>query len=72
MSCYLRHLKGILAEAGIEVTATNKSEADRALHQIAGVQYKDCPGAWRALKQQMATEAGRADIAQKLRQAMAK
>ena len=43
MSCYLRHLKDILSEAGIEVTAANRKEIDRAFHQITGVPYKECP-----------------------------
>ena len=45
MSCYSRHLKDILAEAGIEVTLANKKEVDRALHKIVEVAHKDCPGA---------------------------
>jgi len=32
MSCYLRHLKDILGEAGIEITADNKKQIDRAIH----------------------------------------
>ena len=72
MSCYLRHLNDVLAEAGIEVTPANKKDVDRALHEIAGVAYKDCPNAWRNLKSQMANEAGRAVVVKKLRKAMAK
>lgn len=37
MSCYFRHLKDILNEAGIEVTASNKKQIDRIIHEIAGV-----------------------------------
>jgi predicted Fe-Mo cluster-binding NifX family protein len=53
MSCYFRRMKDVLSEAGIEVTAANKKQVDQALHQIVGVTYKDCPAAWKALKQQM-------------------
>jgi len=42
MSCYFRHLKGVMAEAGVEVTQANKKDVDRALHEIVGVAYKDC------------------------------
>ena len=72
MSCYLRHLKDVLAEAGVEVTPANKKEVDRALHKIVGVTYEDCPSAWKNLKQKMANEADRAAVVKKLRKALAK
>ena len=53
MSCYFRHLKSILEEAGIEVTPTNKKQIDQAIHQIVGVTYKHCPETWKELKQQL-------------------
>lgn len=51
MSCYFRHMKDVLDEAGIEVTAENKKEVDRALHRAAGVEYKDCSAAWKKIKE---------------------
>lgn len=51
MSCYLRHMKDILNEAGITVTPANRKRIDEVFHQMAGVTYKDCPAAWRSLKQ---------------------
>ena len=51
MSCYFRHVKGILGEAGIEVTASNKKHIDRVFHEMVGVAYKACPTTWRMLKQ---------------------
>jgi len=56
MSCYFRHLKNILEEAGIEVTPDNRKQVDRAIHQIVGVTYKDCPETWKRLKQQLTGE----------------
>jgi len=53
MSCYFRHLKNILEEAGIEVSAGNRKQIDQAIHQIVGVTYKHCPGTWKRLKQQL-------------------
>ena len=53
MSCYFRHLKDILEGAGIEVTPTNRKQVDQAIHQIVGVNYKDCPETWKKLKQQL-------------------
>lgn len=71
MSCYLRHLKDILAEAGVEVTPGNKRQVDQAIHRIVGVEYKDCPVAWKALKQQiMDDEQKRRDFVAKLKNAL--
>jgi hypothetical protein len=67
MSCYFRHIKDILDEAGIEVTPGNKKQIDQAIHQIVGVAYKDCPATWKRLKQQiMGDEQKRRDLARKL------
>ena len=71
MSCYFRQLKDILAEAGVEVTPGNRKEIDRAIHKIVGVEYKDCPVAWRALKQQKSgDEQKRRDFVKKLKNAI--
>jgi len=53
MSCYFRHLKDILDEAGIEVSPGNRKQIDQAIHQIVGVTYKHCPETWKRLKQQL-------------------
>ena len=71
MSCYFRHLKDILDEAGIEVTSSNKKEVDQAFHQIVAVTYKDCPATWKKLKQELAGDAQkRRDLIQKLQSAI--
>ena len=71
MSCYFRHLKDILDEAGLEVTSSNKKEIDRAFHQIVGVTYKDCPAAWKRLKQELTgDEQRRGGLSQKLKNAI--
>jgi len=70
MSCYFRHLKDILNEVGIEGTSSNKKEIDQAIHQIVGVDYKDCPAAWKRLKQELSDdEQKRQEIVQKLQNA---
>ena len=70
MSCYFRHLKDILDEAGVEVAAGNKKQIDQAIHQMVGTSYKDCPGTWRRLKQEiLADEPKRQDFIAKLRNA---
>ena len=56
MTCYFRHLHGIFKKVGIEITGDNKGEIDRAIHGIVGVEYKNCPVAWREVKKRMAED----------------
>ncbi len=51
MSCYFRHMKDILDEAGIEVTADNKKDIDRVIHKIVDTEYKNCPDTWKKVKE---------------------
>lgn len=70
MSCYFRHMKDVLGEAGITVTTANKKDIDQSLHQIAGVPYKECPAAWKKLKEDLSTGSEkRHELAFKLRKA---
>jgi hypothetical protein len=57
----------ILKEAGVEVTPSNKKEVDRLIHSIVGVDYKNCSGAWKAVKGQRVEESLRAELIEKLR-----
>ena len=66
MSCYFRHIKDILYEAGIEVTPGNKKQIDQSIHQIVRTTYKDCPATWRRLKQIVGHEQERQDLIKKL------
>ncbi len=71
MSCYLRHLKEILDEAGITVDPENRKRIDSAFHQIAGVPYKDCSTAWKALKETLLADEGkRRELVKKLKTAL--
>ena len=71
MSCYFRHLKDILSEAGIEVTPSNKKQIDRAIHDIVEVTYKDCPATWQKLKREIVTDKQkRRDFVEKLQNAI--
>ncbi len=56
MSCYFRHLRDILSEAGIETTASNRKRIDQAIHGVVGVAYKDCPATWKRLKQEVLSD----------------
>jgi hypothetical protein len=50
MTCYFRHLNEVFKKAGIEVTSQNRQDVDRIIHDIVGVDYKNCPAAWRQIK----------------------
>ena len=59
MSCYLRHLKDVLAEAGIELTSANRKQVDQAVKKIVGVgvAFKDCPAAGKEAKARLRGDA---------------
>ena len=56
MTCYFRHLKEVFNKAGIEVTPANRKEIDIAIHEIVGVNYPNCPAAWRQVKNRLAQD----------------
>ena len=71
MSCYFRHMKDVFEEIGVEITKENKKDIDRAIHKIAGIEYKDCPSTWRALKAGfLGDEKKRAAFVRKLKRAV--
>ena len=51
MSCYLRHIKDIIDEAGIVITPANRRQVDQAIHQAVGVAYRSCPATWKKIKE---------------------
>ncbi|MCW4026281.1 MAG: hypothetical protein NWE76_02200 [Candidatus Bathyarchaeota archaeon] len=53
MTCYFRHLQEVFQKAGVAVTKDNKREIDRVIHGIVGVEYKNCPAAWREVKKRL-------------------
>jgi hypothetical protein len=71
MSCYFRHLNDIFNGAGIEVTSANRRQVDQLIHRLVEVDYKDCPAAWKRLKQDiMRDEKKRKEFIQKLKGAI--
>jgi len=56
MTCYFRHIQHVFKKAGVEVTAENKRGIDRIIHEIVGVEYKNCPAAWREVKKRIAED----------------
>jgi hypothetical protein len=56
VTCYFKHLGEVFKKAGIEVTSENRQKIDRIIHDIVGVDYKDCPAAWRLVKKRIAED----------------
>ena len=56
MTCYFRHIKQIFTKAGIEVTKENKREIDKAIHNIVGIEYKNCSATWSEVKKRLAED----------------
>nr|MDO8099239.1 hypothetical protein [Candidatus Njordarchaeota archaeon] len=54
MTCYFRQLQGVFRKAGVTVTNKNKLEIDKVIHKLVGVEYKNCPSAWREVKKRIA------------------
>jgi len=53
VTCYFRHLQNIFQKAGIVVTSENRREIDRLIHGIVGIEYKNCPTAWKEVKKKI-------------------
>ncbi len=71
MSCYFRHLKDVLTEAGMVVTPDNKSQIDEAIHDMMGTTNEDCPTTWSRLKQDvLGDEQKRRALIEKLQKAI--
>ncbi|MGY5861740.1 MAG: hypothetical protein RTU09_05155 [Candidatus Thorarchaeota archaeon] len=56
MTCYFRHIKHLFTEIGVEVTTENKRELDRRIHELVGVEYKNCSAAWKEIKMKLAED----------------
>ena len=56
MTCYFRHIQRIFKKAGVEVTKESKREIDRIIHSLVGVEYKNCPAAWKEVKKRIAED----------------
>ena len=56
MTCYFRHISRVFEEIGIEVTKENKREIDKVIHNLVGVDYKDCSNAWKKVKKKLAED----------------
>ena len=59
MTCYFRHLKEVFQKAEITVTPQNKRQIDKIIHDVVGVEYKNCATAWRQVKQHLKKDEAR-------------
>ena len=46
-------MKDIFAEIGIEISPENKRDIDQQIHQLVGVEYKNCSATWKQIKSQI-------------------
>ena len=56
VTCYFRHIRRLFEEIDVEVTKENKRDIDRQIHELLGVDYKDCSTTWKAVKQRIADD----------------
>ena len=66
-------LRGVLKEAGIEVTDENKAKIDEVIHEVIGEtsMYERCSGDWRKVgKRIKADENEKKKLIEKLRSAL--
>ncbi|MCX6650670.1 MAG: hypothetical protein NT131_03310 [Methanomassiliicoccales archaeon] len=50
MTCYFRHLEQVFLKAGLVIDVDNRKRVDIIIHEMAGVNYKDCTKVTKALK----------------------
>jgi len=68
VSCYIRHLKGLMEEIPLSETKENKKRLDLAIREILGYSSKeDCPLVWQELKRWLADQSLKAELMIKLR-----
>jgi hypothetical protein len=50
MTCYVKHLSGIMRRAGAENTYENKQLLDSIVRGVLSMQRNDCPEVWKRVK----------------------
>ena len=53
MTCYFRHMSHIFQEIGVEPTKETKKDLDRKIHELLGVEYKNCSATWKEVKKRI-------------------
>ena len=46
-------MKNVFTRAGIDITDENKRAVDRAIHDLVGVDYKNCSTTWKEVKKRL-------------------
>jgi len=70
VTCYFRHLQTVFEEAGITVTKENRKKIDELIHNIVGVDYKNCPETWKQVKTIIGRDESRQIFISKLKNAV--
>jgi hypothetical protein len=47
-------MKEVFEQADLEVTKENRKDIDMVIHNIVGVEYKNCSATWKAVKEKLA------------------
>jgi len=50
MTCYFRHLEQVFQKAGLVIDVDNRKRVDIIIHEMVGVDYKDCMRVNKGLK----------------------
>ena len=56
MTWYFRHMKNMFEKIGLEITADNKRAIDKHIHEILGIEYKNCSATWKEVKIRIAED----------------
>ncbi|HIH76580.1 MAG TPA: hypothetical protein HA343_04625 [Methanomassiliicoccales archaeon] len=56
MTCYFRHLDPVFRRGGLQIDIDNRKRVDMIIHEMAGVQYKDCTRTWAVVKKMLQDE----------------
>jgi uncharacterized protein (DUF362 family) len=44
---------GVVKKAGTAVTSQNRREIDKTIHKLVGVDFANCPAAWKQVKKRV-------------------
>lgn len=56
MTCYFRYIRDLFADIGVKVSNENKKEIDKKIHELLGIEYKNCSSTWREFKRRRETD----------------
>ena len=56
MTCYFRNLDPVFLRAGLQIDIDNRKRVDMIIHEMVGVEYKDCTQTWAAVKEMLKDE----------------